>query len=310
MELAGNFTQQYSERNFMAAGNHKTILKGGPEGRGGDIQRVHFDAPSINRFHILVLTNDLYTNYEFDTVPEEIADEVVYLSAAIVYPRPVTEIIATEVTAYGVTLEFDGTWTDGEAAGFEIYRDGVRVGTTGMRSYRDTGLNGGQTYTYTVYSYNGDRICAKESPSLQITTSADMEPPEKIKNLQVTERTGSTITLSWDKGRDNVGVEKYYLYRNGKLVYEGGAENYEDKGLEEKTVYTYYVIAEDGSENRSEKSDDTDGVVFVPEIISVTPEDYGVIGGEQVSLEVTFSGEGKSSGNSVKIEYYDTDYLE
>ena len=310
MELAGNFTQQYSERNFMAAGNHKTILKGGPEGRGGDIQRVHFDAPSLNRFHILVLTNDLYTNYEFDTVPEEIADEVVYLSAAIVYPRPVTEIIATEVTAYGVTLEFDGTWTDGEAAGFEIYRDGVRVGTTGMRSYRDTGLNGGQTYTYTVYSYNGDRICAKESPSLQITTSADMEPPEKIKNLQVTERTGSTITLSWDKGRDNVGVEKYYLYRNGKLVYEGGAENYEDKGLEEKTVYTYYVIAEDGSENRSEKSDETDGVVFVPEIISVTPEDYGVIGGEQISLEVTFSGEGKSSGNSVKIEYYDTDYLE
>ena len=158
MELAGNFTQQYSERNFMAAGNHKTILKGGPEGRGGDIQRVHFDAPSLNRFHILVLTNDLYTNYEFDTVPEEIADEVVYLSAAIVYPRPVTEIIATEVTAYGVTFEFDGTWTEGEAAGFEIYRDGVRVGTTGMRSYRDTGLNGGQTYTYTVYSYKAYKV--------------------------------------------------------------------------------------------------------------------------------------------------------
>lgn len=310
MELAGDFTQQSSYGNFTASGNHKTILKGGPEGNGAEEkQRIRFDAPSLNRFHILVLTNDLYTNYEFDTVPEDIADEVIYLSTAVVYPRPVTEITAAEVTAYGVTLEFDGIWTDGEAAGFEIYRDGVKVGSTGMRSYRDTGLNGGQTYTYTVYPYNGDRVCAKESPSLQVTTNSDIEPPEKVKNLRVMERTGSTVTLSWDKGKDNVGVVKYYLYRNGEPVYEGTAESYEDKGLEEKTVYTYYVIAEDGSENRSEKSDETDGVVFAPEIITVTPEDYAVIGGEQISLEVIFSGEGKSRGNSVKIEYYDTDDL-
>ena len=311
LELKGDLVQTGEKQNFTASDEHRTILSGSRNDKGEDLtQRIHLDAPDNNRFHTLVLKKDLYTCYEFDTVPEDIADEVIYELATTLYPRPVTRITAEQITPFSVTIGFDGKWSEGETAGFAVYRDGVLAGTTGTKSYKDTGLEPGKTYTYTVLPYNGDKNYAKESPEFSVQTDSDGQPPEKVQNLRVSMRTGSAVTLTWDRGKDNVGVTGYRLYRDNELIYEGSDLQYEDKGLENKIVYQYQVEAVDGSGNVSEKCDTVDGVVFVPRILSVEPEDYGVIGGNTAKFQVTFSGEGRSKGNAVKIEYYDNDYYE
>ncbi|MBD5539839.1 MAG: PKD domain-containing protein, partial [Lachnospiraceae bacterium] len=311
LEVKGSLEQKGSLANIRAEGEHRTVLSGSKNEAGEDIvQIVHLDAPDRNRFHVLILQKDFYTCYEFDTIPEDIADEVIYEQPVVLYPRPVTEIRTEQVTPFSVTIVFDGIWSEGETAGFSIYRDGVPVGSTGTKSYKDTGLEPGQTYTYTVFPYNGDKNHAKESPSLSVKTDSDGRPPEKVTNLRVTMRTGSAVTLTWDRGKDNVGVTGYRLYRDGVLVYEGSGVSYEDKGLKEKTIYQYTVEAIDGSGNVSEKCAPVDGVVFMPKILSVSPEDYGVMGGDGIELQVTFSGEGRSKGNAVTIEYYDENYNE
>lgn len=311
LEVKGSLEQTGSLQNIRAEGEHRTVLSGSKNEEGEDIvQKVHLDAPDRNRFHILVLQKDFYTCYEFDTIPEDIADEVIYEQPVVLYPRSITEIRAEQVTPFSVTVAFDGIWSEGETAGFSIYRDGVLVGSTGTKSYKDTGLEPGQTYTYTVFPYNGDKNHAKESPSLSVKTDSDGQPPEKVENLRVTMRTGSAVTLAWDRGRDNVGVTGYRLYRDGELVYEGSGLSYEDKGLQEKTVYQYSAEAIDGSGNVSEKCAPVDGVTFMPKILSVSPEDYGVMGGDGIALQVTFSGEGRSRGNAITIEYYDENYYE
>lgn len=311
LEVKGSLAQKGSLANIRAEGEHRTVLSGSKNEAGEDIvQKVHLDAPGGNRFHILILQKDFYSCYEFDTIPEDIADEVIYEQPVVLYPRSVTEIRTEQITPFSVTIAFDGTWSEGETAGFSIYRDGVPVGSTGTKSYKDTGLEPGQTYTYTVFPYNGDKNHAKESPSLSVKTDSDGQPPEKVTNLRVTMRTGSAVTLTWDRGKDNVGVTGYRLYRDGEPVYEGSGLFYEDKGLKEKTIYQYTIEAIDGSGNVSEKCAPVDGVVFMPQILSVSPEDYGIIGGDGIELQVTFSGEGRSRGNAVTIEYYDENYYE
>ena len=306
MELKGDFTQSGTGATFVATGEHQTILSGAVTEQGEhSVQNIHMETPGSNRFHTLVLKKELHTCYQFDTVPEDIADEVIYELYTEMYPRPVTEILKGNVTPFSVEILFDGTWYEGEIAGFRIYRDGVYIGATGTYQYKDTGLEPGKTYTYTVYPYNESQNQATDSPQIQIQTATDVEAPQKVQGLKVSERTGSAVTLVWDKGKDNVGVEIYRLYRDDTLIYEGSNNSYKDNGLDGKTLYQYYVIAVDGSGNVSEKSDTIDGLVFVPRILSVSPSDYATIGGESVELEVVFSGEGKSEGHAIEFQYYD-----
>ncbi|MCH5280115.1 MAG: PKD domain-containing protein, partial [Lachnospiraceae bacterium] len=314
LEILGDFTDSGWNRTFIATGDHYTIFRKRNISPGESTrQSMNIDSPNYTHFAKLELTKDLLSinyqegGYRMVYSPDRIADEVILISLDAIIPEPISSLTAQEVTVTSAYLSYAGNWEEDIVKGFVIFRDGVKVGETTETGYRDTGLMPGHTYTYQVYPFNKDKTLAASSPSYVVVTPEDMDAPSAPANLEITKRTGSAITLSWSGARDNVGVEGYRLYRDETLIYEGTDCTYKDTGLKENTLYTYYVIAYDAAGWESAKSDRADGAVFMPKITSVYPEDYAIIGGDSVRLEVRFANDGNSKGNAVLMEYYDPD---
>lgn len=312
LEITGDFNSIGGGRSFVATREHYTIFrrKNAPAGTNvkqtikiTNSQKIHFATLELTAG--LSIGSGKEDGYDIPYGPEALADRVIYITPGAVIPKPVSSLAAEEVTVTSATLRFQGEWEEGVVKGFAVYRDGVRLGTTTELTYKDTGLLPGETYVYTVYPYNPDKISAASSPECTVATPEDDQAPSVPGTPEITERTGSSITLKWEKSRDNVAIKEYRLYRDGEMVYSGAETGYKDSGLLENTVYTYCVMAVDEAGNESEKSRGMDGVVFMPRITAVFPKDYEIIGGESVKLEVHFENGGGSKGNAVTMEYYD-----
>ena len=103
---------------------------------------------------------------------------------------------------------------------------------------------------------------ATQRPKLTITYSApsgDTENPTAPTNLQETDRTTTTASLSWTASTDNVGVTEYAVYRDGVEVGTTGGTSFTDTGLAPSTSYSYHATARDAAGNESGPS----GVVVI-----------------------------------------------
>jgi DnaJ-class molecular chaperone len=105
------------------------------------------------------------------TSPSESA--TVTVSANTTPPSVPTNLSATAVSSSQINL----TWTAstdsaGTLAGYDIYRNGSKVGTSATNSYSDTGLSAATTYTYTVSAYDAAGNTSAQSSSASATTQA------------------------------------------------------------------------------------------------------------------------------------------
>ncbi len=308
LKLAGNFTKAAGAR-FAAEGEHVTVLLG-REGEDGSIilQNIDFSGSDGSRFHKLILKQPFAEGYAFSVSPEQIADEVIYEGDELQRPGSVASLKVTGQTVNSITISYEGPASFGEIAGYKIYRDGRQVAMTEQTTYTDGRLEADREYVYKVYAVDAKGNMAKTSPECRGKTLTDVTPPSTVFGLTVAGRTGSAITLSWSPATDDSKVTGYKVYRNGELIAEGIEKTeYKDCGLAENTLYTYTVTAVDGAGNESLHCEGVDGAVSMPKILSVTPGDYESIGGESVTLRVTFKDAGSSTGNRVDIAFYDED---
>lgn len=162
------------------------------------------------------------------------------------------------------------SWTqpDGKAevAGYNIYRDGVKIGTSSETTYTDTENAG--NYSYCVSAFDTEGYISENSEPITI----DSMPPE-VPSLRVDSVSETSAVLSWDCS-DNVGVTSYEVYRNNELVKTTSANSYEDNSLEDGTEYVYYVIAYDNAGNKTSSGTvivNTKADVTQPVIVSISP---------------------------------------
>ncbi|MDQ8737268.1 pectinesterase family protein [Paenibacillus sp. LHD-38] len=71
--------------------------------------------------------------------------------------------------------------------------------------------------------------------------------------LTVSQVTKNSVTLNWQAAFDYVGVAKYAILINGKVLAEvvGGIHTYKVEGLSKGTAYEFHVVAYDGEQNGS-----------------------------------------------------------
>lgn len=81
----------------------------------------------------------------------------------------------------------------------------------------------------------------------------DTEAPTIPANLQATPE-ATKVNLKWTASTDNVSVDHYNVYRDGKKLAPVTGTELEDVNLQPTTAYTYEVAAVDGAGNESEKS--------------------------------------------------------
>jgi chitodextrinase len=81
----------------------------------------------------------------------------------------------------------------------------------------------------------------------------DLTPPTPPTNVQVTEVTMYKIVLSWDAGTDNIAVDKYVVYVNGKRYSRPKYTSVSITGLDPATTYQIELETLDTSGNASER---------------------------------------------------------
>jgi len=150
-----------------------------------------------------------------------------------------------------VTLVWTASIDDIKVAGYYIYRDGEKVGSTVDTTYTDSGLEEGKNYVYTVRSFDTSGNVSEDSKAVVL----DRIAPTKPEGLMVVSKSASTITISWTASTDNVEVTEYEVYRDGKKVGTTKDTIYTDNGLELNNTYSYAVKACDAFKNTSEISE-------------------------------------------------------
>ncbi|MFD0670969.1 fibronectin type III domain-containing protein [Cohnella sp. GCM10027633] len=100
---------------------------------------------------------------------------------------------------------------------------------------------------------------APDFDRIQVATSgggggSDTQAPSVPNGLNVTGKTSTSISLSWNAASDNVGVTGYDVYRGGTLVGSTGTTSYTSTGLAASTSYTFTVRAKDAAGNVSASS--------------------------------------------------------
>ncbi|WP_182380099.1 lytic polysaccharide monooxygenase [Nocardioides sp. WS12] len=179
---------------------------------------------------------------------------------------PVAPVLhAHDLTSTSVKVHWEGSTDDTGVTGYELFRNGSRILSTGSgtSTYVDQSLAGERTYGYTVRALDAAGNASAPSNTVTVTTpkasdpdpTGDREAPSKPTGLAATLTTATQVALSWRASSDNVGVARYDVYRfieHGAPRTKVGTTTqtrFTDSGPDADTRYHYLVSAVDAAWN-------------------------------------------------------------
>lgn len=210
-------------------------------------------------------------------------------------------LTASGATLNSVSLRWNASTDNTAVAGYEVYRNGNKVGDVTTTSYTDTGLTQGTAYSYTVAAYDRERNLSARSPAINVSTLADTAAPSTPTGITLTANDLNTITFRWTASTDNVGVTGYNVFRNGVKIGTSTTTSFADKGLAAGGRYTYSLSAYDARGNTSAQST---GVALSTKSDSVAPTTPGglkVTAASATSANLSWS----ASSDNIGVEGYE-----
>ncbi len=183
-------------------------------------------------------------------------------------PSAPTNLTASNVTNNSVDLSWDASTDNVGVTGYDIYKNGSKIGSVTGTSTTVNGLNASTDYSFYVVAYDAAGNYSDESNVVEITTNADpdTQAPSAPASLAYSNVTQISVDLSWDASTDNVGVTKYRVYKDDALIATPTGTSYTVNGLSAGTTYQFYVKAEDAAGNISDASN----------TVSVTTQSNGI----------------------------------
>lgn len=133
--------------------------------------------------------------------------------------------------------------------------------------------------------------------------SGDTTAPTTPLNLQLSDSTATSVTLTWSASTDNIGVESYDVFKDGSFFSSVNSTSVEIAGLTPATSYTMTVKARDGAGNLSSVSTGisiSTASGYYTLITSDTPRSSSNDG----SYELGVRFQSVKSGFITKIRYY------
>jgi chitodextrinase/imidazole glycerol phosphate synthase subunit HisF len=222
-------------------------------------------------------------------------------------PDNILGITATPLSKTEIQLD----WSDNpnpvnNETAFEIYRtiepgtsyDLIAIISADVRSYVDSNLLPDNTYYYIVRGVN-EEGASDNTIEVSATTLVDDIAPLAPLNLKVSSKSLSTITLSWDESTDDVGIDKYEIYKGPfkAAVVEGTSGTVFN--LKKGEAYAFTVKARDFAGNLSPASNQiiaTPGFSglnykyyegswsLLPDFNSLTPLKEGLVSNVDISV--------------------------
>ena len=178
-------------------------------------------------------------------------------------PSIPTNIIASNITETGTTLNWNAATDNIAVTAYEVYRNGTSIGSTAATTYNVSGLTVATSYTFTVKAKDAAGNTSASSAGTNVTT-VDTTAPTVPTNVIASNETQTTIDLNWTASSDNVAVTNYEVYNSGALVTTTAATSYQVTGLTANTAYTFTVKAKDAAGNTSANSTVTNASTLTP----------------------------------------------
>ncbi|HWR61790.1 MAG TPA: fibronectin type III domain-containing protein [Clostridia bacterium] len=125
---------------------------------------------------------------------------------------------ASSVSVSEIGLTWSPASDNVAVKGYDIIRDGTRIGTTTKTSYSSKGLFPGKAYTYTIRASDISGNQSAGSKPLKVATSGDSQAPAPPSELKITAVNGASVTLAWSAATDNGKVAGYQIYCNDIVI--------------------------------------------------------------------------------------------
>ncbi|MBC8060588.1 MAG: fibronectin type III domain-containing protein, partial [Clostridiaceae bacterium] len=164
-------------------------------------------------------------------------------------PTAITGLSSPAKTSSSISLSWNASSDNVGVGAYYIYKDGVCWTSTTSTSYTFTNLSPNSTYQFTVEARDA---AGNRSVGGNLSVSiGDVTPPTAITGLSSPTKTSTSVSLSWNASSDNVGVEAYYIYKDGVCLTSTTLTSYTFTNLSPNSTYQFTVEARDVAGNRS-----------------------------------------------------------
>ena len=187
----------------------------------------------------------------------------------VIEPTTPAGLTATVAGPGRVNLSWTAATDDVGIAGYEIYRNGELLTTTGdVTTYADDAVALEIAYEYTVRALDARHNRSGASAAATVTVPDSVSPTAPA-GLTAGVGGSARVDLAWTAAADNIGVTGYEIYRNGLFLARiGNVTTFSDATISVETAYQYTVRALDARENRSGASNTA--AVTVPDAVEPT----------------------------------------
>jgi chitodextrinase len=192
--------------------------------------------------------------------------------ADTVAPTAPTNLAVASTGASSVGLTWSSSVDDVGVAGYDVFVNGAKVGSTTGAAYSFTGLSCGTGYTFGVVAF--DAAGNRSSAASVVAATApcpDTAAPTTPGGLSVAATTTTTVSVSWSPSTDNVGVAGYSVFVSGSKVGSTGTTSYTFGGLACGTTYAFGVAAYDTAGNVSPTASVAAATSPCPDTAAPTP---------------------------------------
>ncbi|MCL2634455.1 MAG: PKD domain-containing protein [Oscillospiraceae bacterium] len=244
IEVKRYFYQIGNFNSFNATGTHTVILN------GSLLQRVSFGSLQSS-FNILEINKLLEIGYDFNRIP--LWRELIEYAEDIEPPTAPTNLVSVRTTANSITLEWNESIDNFGVDGYDVYRDGIRIGYSMTNKYIDIGLKPDTEYIYYIVAYDLARNYSGRSNLLTTVTDVNFDAPSAPDNLRISNKTTDSVDLVWLSSKGVGNIEGYMIYRNDEYITTVRGLGYTDRNLAPGD-YTYYIRAVDCCDNLSRAS--------------------------------------------------------
>lgn len=172
----------------------------------------------------------------------------------VIAPTAPSGLAVNDLTQTSLTLSWTASTDNVGVAGYDVFKDGVFLGSATITELAVTGLTASTTYSFTVKAKDAAGNVSAASDAVEVTTlpaSPDITAPTAPTDLVSSNLTSSGVTLTWTASTDNLSVTAYGIYQDGILITTVSTNSCDVTGLSAATGYAFNVNARDAAGNIS-----------------------------------------------------------
>jgi hypothetical protein len=155
---------------------------------------------------------------------------------------------------------------------YNVYRNGVLIGSPTGTSFSDTGLTAWTNYTYQIEAVDNQPLVSLNQASVTVRT-LDITAPSAV--VIFLTATTNAVNASWTAATDaGSGISGYQVYLGAVLIATQAGTTYGFTGLLPGTLYTVTVVTSDVAGNSSTA---IASITTIVGAIYALPEDRTVI---------------------------------